>query len=198
MSTPIVEALFGTGAKSKVMQQLYLRKEGSPSLAARALAREADVPMGSIAKTLAQLVEDQLVVREETPDGPRYRAPYEDPRLAGLFLLLRQDSDIVAQLKRALKPFKGIQYACVFGSFASGRTRAYSDVDVLVLESTDADRFAVMAALVKVGEKISREVSPQFYAVDEFLAKLDAGDAVARSILANPRIELKGAAPWPT
>ena len=74
MSTPIVEALFGTGAKAKVMQQLYLRKEGSPSLAARALAREADVPMGSIAKTLAQLVDDQLVVREETPDGPRYKA----------------------------------------------------------------------------------------------------------------------------
>jgi predicted nucleotidyltransferase len=198
MSRPIVEALFGSGAKSKVVQLLYLRKEDSEPLPARPLAREAGVPLGSINKTLAELVKDQLVVREETPNGPRYRAPHEDPRLAGLFLLLRQDSDIVAQLQRAIKPFKSIRYACVFGSFAAGRTLAHSDIDVLVLETSDADRFAAMAALAKVGDKIGREVSPQFYAVEEFLAKVDAGDPVARSILSNARIDLKGAAPWLT
>ena len=48
--------------------------------------------MGSISKTLAELVKDQLVLRLESPDGPRYRAPHEDPRLTPLFLLLRQDS----------------------------------------------------------------------------------------------------------
>ena len=32
--------------------------------------------------------------------------------------------------------------------------------------------------------------------VAEFLADLDKGEAVARSILANPRIDLIGEAPW--
>ncbi len=82
--------------------------------------------------------------REETPHGPAYRAPYEDPRLAGLFLLVRQDSAIVQQLRRALRSAKGIAYAAVFGSFASGKTQRHSDIDVLVLEQPGLDRFAVI------------------------------------------------------
>lgn len=198
MSKPIIEALFGVSAKSKVVQWLYLQDSGTEPIAARALAREAGVPYGSINKTLHELVDSQLVVREETRYGPQYRAPHDDPRLGGLFLLIRQDSMIVEQLRRALKPVKGISHACIFGSFAAGRTRKDSDIDVLVLEAGELDRFAVMTALAKAGEKIAREISPQFYSLDAFQAKLAEGDPVARSILANPRIELKGASPWQT
>lgn len=196
MSKPIVEALFGSGAKSKVLQWLYLADGAAAALGARALARQAGVPYGSINKTLQELVTDQLVVREESAHGPQYRAPHDDSRLRGLFLLLRQDSDIVDRLKRALKPLKGVHYACVFGSFAAGRTRRGSDIDVLVLEDEAADRFAAMTALSKVGEKVAREIDPQFYRVGEFMAKLADDDPVARDILANIRIDLKGVEPW--
>jgi predicted nucleotidyltransferase len=196
MSKSIVEALFGTGAKSKVLQWLYLARRDQALLGARALAREAGIPYGSIDKTLRELVADQLVVREESVHGPQYRAPHDDPRLEPLFLLVRQDSVIVEQLQRALKPLKGLAYACVFGSFASGRTRKGSDIDVLVLEEEGADRFAAMTALAKVGDKVSREIVPQFYAAREFMAKLAEGDPVARSVLAGARIELKGREPW--
>ena len=196
MSQPIVEALFGSGAKSKVLSYLYLSGPGSESLAARPLAREAGVAYGSIDKTLQELTKAQLVVREETPHGPAYRAPYEDPRLAGLFLLVRQDSAIVQQLRRALRSAKGIAYAAVFGSFASGKTQRHSDIDVLVLEQPGLDRFAVMTALVKVTDKVKRPIKPEFYSVSEFGDKLDRLDPVALSILANPRIDLKGALTW--
>lgn len=196
MSQPIIEALFGAGAKSKVVSHLYLSPSGAEPLAARALAREAGVAYGSIDKTLRELVHSQLVVREETARGPLYRAPFEDPRLAGLFQLIRQDSAIVAQLKRALRPLKGIAYAGVFGSFASGHTQRQSDIDVLVLEAPDIDRFSVMTALTKVAEKTQRKIEPEFYGIAEFGDKLDHLDPVAISILANPRLDLKGALPW--
>jgi predicted nucleotidyltransferase len=196
MSKSIVEAVFGTGAKSKVLQWLYLAGSSSAPVGARALARLAAVPYGSINKTLQELVADQLVVREDSAHGPQYLAPHDDPRLRGLFLLIRQDSVLVEQLKRALKPFKGLAYTCVFGSFATGRTHKGSDIDVLVLEDDGADRFAVITALSKVGEKFSREVDPQFYSVDDFMAKLAEGDPVVRDVIASPRINLKGAEPW--
>ncbi len=196
MSTPIIEALFGTGAKSKVVSYLYQGAYGDEPLPARPLAREAGVPYGSIDKTLRELTNAQLVVREETVRGPVYRAPVEDPRLAGLFLLVRQDSAIVQQLKRALRSIKGIAYAGVFGSFASGKTQRDSDIDVLVLEQPGIDRFAAMGALAKVSDKVKRPIQPEFYAVSEFGDKLDRLDPVALSILANPRIDLKGILPW--
>lgn len=196
MKKPIVEALFGTGPKAKIVQWLYIRNDSSPAIAARALARETAVPYGSVDKALRELVASQLVVREETAHGPHYRAPREDPRLAGLFTLLRQDSAIADQLKRALKPFKLALYACVFGSFASGNTHRASDIDVLVLEADGLDRFAVMTELSKVSTRVGREVNPEFYSLPEFLGKLDSGDAVALSIVANPHIDLKGEPPW--
>ena len=196
MSKPIVEALFGSGAKSKVINHLYLCAPGDESLPARALARDADVAYGSINKTLQELAKAQLVVREESSRGPLYRAPFEDPRLAGLFLLVRQDSAIVQQLQRALRSQKGVAYAGVFGSFASGKTQRHSDIDVLVLEQAGIDRFAVMTALAKVADKVKRPVRPEFYSMSEFGDKLDRLDPVALSILANPRIDLKGALPW--
>lgn len=196
MRHSIVRALFGSGPKGRLMQWLYVRKDGSPAIAARALAREADIPYGSIDKALRELVADQLVIREETKYGPHYRAPREDPRLAGLFTLLRQDSDITEQLKKALKGFKRAPHACIFGSFASGTTHKASDIDVLVLEDGELDRFSVMTELSKVSERIGREVNPEFYSLSEFLGKLESGDPVALSIVANPRIDLKGHPPW--
>ena len=79
MSKPVIEALLGRGAKSKVVQWLYLQDRRSEPIAARSLAREAEVAYGSINKTLQELVDQQLVVREETTQGPRYRAPQEAP-----------------------------------------------------------------------------------------------------------------------
>jgi predicted nucleotidyltransferase len=198
MSKPVVEALFGSGAKAKVVSCLYLRRPDSESLGARALAREAQVAYGSIDKTLRELTSNELVVREESAQGPQYRAPFEDARLAGLFLLLRQDSLIVQQLTRALRTAKAIDYAGIFGSFAAGRTHRNSDIDVLVLEQAGLDRLAVMAALAKVADKVQREINPTFYSAAEFGGKLDDRDPVAMSILANPRIDLKGSMPWQT
>src|SRR5450830_273370 len=188
MKKPIVEALFGVGAKGKILQWLYVRSDNSPPIAARALAREAVVPYGSVDKALQGLVADQLVVREETAYGPHYRAPREDPRLAGLFTLLRQDSVITDKLKKALKPFEQVVYACVFGSFASGATHKSSDIDVLVLETEGLDRFAVMTALSKISVQTGREVNPEFYSVSEFQDKLNGGDPFTLSVVANARI----------
>ena len=196
MSKPIVESLFGSGAKSKVINHLYLSSAGSEPLPARALARDAGVAYGSIDKTLQELAKAQLVVREETSRGPMYRAPFEDPRLTGLFLLVRQDSAIVAQLQRAFRSQRGVAYAGVFGSFASGKTQRHSDIDVLILAQAEIDRFAVLTALAKVADKLKCPIRPEFYSVSEFGDKLDRLDTVALSILANPRIDLKGSLPW--
>ena len=198
MSKPVIEALLGTGAKSKVVQWLYVQGNDTKLLGARALAREAGVPYGSINKTLHELVQSQLVVREEADHGPAYRAPFEDVRLKGLFLLIRQDSDVVDHLKRALKPFKEAAYAGLFGSFAAGRTRRDSDIDLLVLETHELDRFAVMTALSKASDKVGRQVSPQIYSQEEFREKVATGDPVVADILATPRIDLKGELAWLT
>lgn len=196
MPTRVIEALFGKGAKARVVEHLYLLPDRAPPTPARALAREAGVPYGSIDKTLRELVANELVVREETPHGPQYRAPHEDKRLAGLFMVLRHDSQIVEQLVRALKPVKHLAYAGIFGSFASGRAGRDSDIDLVLIEAPDFDRFAALGAIEKVARRVQRDVSPQFYSDEEFSRQIHEADPIVMGILANPRIDLKGSLRW--
>jgi hypothetical protein len=60
-------------------------------------------------RPLQALVAGQLIVREKTEDGPRYRAPHEDPRLKYLFLFLQQESEAVAPLTRTKKKLKSVE-----------------------------------------------------------------------------------------
>lgn len=180
-----------------MIRWLYVIAEPSKGFSERALARHAGVAEGTVHRPLLALVAGQLLVKEETEEGPRYRAPHEDPRLKYLFLFLRQDSNIVAQIARAMKKLKSVQYACVFGSFATGTTNKGSDIDVLVLESTEEQRTEVLKAFSALSDSIGREVNPQIYSTEEFQANLAHGDSIALSLVSD-RIDLKGAAPWLT
>jgi predicted nucleotidyltransferase len=192
----VAEAITGSRLKAKVLNWLYVEAGAATRINERALARQVDIPAGSIHKVLISLVKDQLVVREETSRGPEYRAPFDDPRFDSLIAFFRQESEIVAVLKKALKSFKNIEYACIFGSFARGTTHKASDVDVLVLESSEENRFQIMSALSRVSDKIKREANPQFYSVEEFRKLAQDGETVAMSILSGQRITLKGQLPW--
>ncbi len=179
--TSILKGIFGDGPKLKLIQFLYLRSPREQALSSRALAREARVPYGSIHRALLGLVASQLVLREETPDGPRFRAPLDDPRLAGLVMLIRQDSDIVRRLHRALKPFKTIEYAGIVGSFAAETTRRGSDIDLLIVDTDPSKRFEIMTSVAKVASSVHREVDTQFYAQEEIAELLARGEAIAVS-----------------
>lgn len=192
----VAEAITGSRLKAKVLNWLYVESTPDARVTERQLAKQVGIAPGSIHKVLLALVSEQLVVREESPRGPEYRAPFEDPRFKSLIMFFRQESAVVAALKRALKPFKSIEYACIFGSFASGTTHMNSDVDVLVLERSDSDRFRIISALSGVSDKIGREANPQFYSVEEFRSNASQGETIALSILGNPRIPLRGEFQW--
>src|SRR5215813_6805080 len=197
MGNSVAEAIFVNRPQVKLIQWLYVDAPSMERFPARELARRAGLPYGSVDRALKDLVRRELVVREEAPRGPEYRAPFEDPRLRHLFLLLREESTIVGALKRALKRFKSVEYAAVFGSFARGETHKGSDIDVLILESESADRLSVIGELSKVGDRTRRRVNPQFYAASEFKRLVEDNEPVAVSILREPRIDVKGVLPWP-
>lgn len=196
MRSSVAAALFVNAPQVKLVEFLYTHAKPADRFATRELARLAGIPYGSVDRAVKDLVDRGLVSREETKQGPRYRAPFHDARLKHLFLLLRQGSGIVAALTRALKPLKTVRYASVFGSFARGEDRAESDVDVLVLREGEGEQIAIYSALEAVAMKFGREVNPHLLSAEEFLSDIAKGEAVAQSILANPRIELIGKQPW--
>ena len=196
MKSSVTAALFVNAPQVKLIDFLYVEAKRGEQFATREIARRAAVAYGSVDRAMKTLVARGLVVRLETQDGPRFRAPFEDARLRHLFLLLRQGSAIVSALQRSLRGLKSVRYACVFGSFARGEDGAQSDIDVLILRDQQGEQIEIYSALQRVADRFGREVNPHLLDTNEFLRDIEAGEAVAKSIIANARIELLGKQPW--
>ena len=197
MSTTQIEALVGSELRARLLHWFYVEAPPGVSAHEREIARRTGIAPGSVHHALRRLEEGQLIVREETPRGPQYRAPYEDVRLQPLFTLFVQQSVLVSALREALVGVSHVAYACIFGSFAQGTAGAASDVDVLVLERSREARQRVLNALAKVQESTTAKIDITVMSVEKFRGMLAEGDAFAVNVVGSPRIGLKGEAePW--
>lgn len=197
MSMRQIEALVGSELRARLLHWFYVEAQPGVPAHEREIARRTGIAPGSVHHALKRLEEGQLIVREETPRGPQYRAPYEDARLQPLFTLFRQQSVLVTALREALVGIAQVAYACIFGSFAQGTAGAASDVDVLVLEQSREARQRVLSALAKVQESTTAKIDITTMSVEKFRGMLSEGDAFAVNVVGSPRIVLKGEAePW--
>jgi predicted nucleotidyltransferase len=194
VSASQIEALVGSELRARLLHWFYVEAQPGISVHEREIARRTGISPGSVHHALTRLEKGQLIVREETPRGPQYRAPYEDVRLQPLFTLFRQQSVLVNALRDALAHVAHVAYACIFGSFAQGTAGAASDVDVLVLEDSRDARQRILSALAKVQESTAAKIDITVMSVEKFRGMLSESDAFAVGVVGGPRIVLKGEA----
>ena len=83
-----------------------------------------------------------------------------------------------------------IEVAFVYGSVASGKKTARSDVDLLIIgDVTLAD---VLPAARGAEARLGREVNPSVYPVKEFREKLERGAPFLKRIVAGPKLFVAG------
>ncbi len=187
-SPPLVEVLFGA-YRRQILALLLLRPE--ESLYVREIARLTGVPAGSLHRELKLLAEAGLLKRTESGNQVRYQLDQTCPiqeELAGIF---RKTAGLADVLREALEPLtKKISLAFVFGSVASGKERATSDVDVLVVGAVTFA--AVVGALTPAGEKLRRAINPVVMTKASFTKKLREGDRFVSRVVKEPKIFLMG------
>jgi predicted nucleotidyltransferase len=182
----LVEVFGGTG-RSRMLRALF--SEPGRGFGQRELAAVAGVDPGSVARLLKRWVVAGLVVRRQADGLPRYAAS-QDPELAPLARWMQQDSALVATLRSALSPLKGVDVALVFGSVAAGQAGAQSDVDVLVLGAVS--ELKLNAALKPAGRVLGRAVHATAFTRDSFKQQILGGESFALGIVEGPRLALIG------
>lgn len=191
MNKQTVSTLFGGERRAQILQLFY--SHPWEKLHQREVERRLDAPFGALHRLLRLFVSAGLLTAKKEANLVFYQAAATDERLKPLVNLLRQDTELVEQLRRAVKPLR-MAYAGVFGSYARGEETANSDVDVLLLWPDDEqqDRAAVSAALTKVGFKLRRDINIDGYTLSEFRTLLREDNSFAVDVLTQPRIDLKG------
>lgn len=186
----VAEALFGRTRRS-VLALLFGRPD--ESFYVREIVRLTGAGSGAVQRELTLLTNAGLLRREvkgrqvyfsANPDAPVY------PELRGL---LTKTAGVADLLKTALRPLvqkKMIVVAFIYGSVASGRHGAKSDVDLMVIGRLSLSD--LIPALRKAQEALGREVNPTVYELREFQAKLQKDAHFLRRVVAGPKLMLVG------
>jgi len=159
----------------------------------RELGRMTGISAGSLHRELKGMAAAGLLVRERTGNQVFYRADTACPIFEELASIFRKTSALATLLQSALTELADrIDVAFVFGSVASGRQTAGSDLDVCVLGEVTLRE--VVKALAAVNETVGREINPVVMAVAGFAKRLADGDRFARRVMSEAKVFVQGSA----
>ena len=157
----------------------------------RELMRQTGLPSASLQAELRRLSALGTLRREDDGGRAFYSADEEHAAWRAWILLLRACARPADVLREALAYASGLEGACVFGSTARDDAGPDSDVDVLLVGDDDARQHAGRL-LSDASVLVERDLDVIGYAPDELRARVRAGNAFIRRVLAEPTEWLRG------
>lgn len=175
--------------RRRVLTLLLLNPDESYHV--REIARLTDTLAGTLHKELSRLSEAGILLKEARGNQLLYRANRECPIFEELASILRKTSGVVKVLREALIPMKGeIIVALVFGSMASGKEHAGSDVDILIIGTLGFTE--AVKALYATQETLNREINPKVYSEVEWKQMSDEGNSFVNEVMNKPKLFIIG------
>ena len=185
----LLTSLLFTDYRRKVLALLLLHPE--QQYHQREIARMTGTVSGTLSRELAKLVEAGLLLKVAIGNQMHYRANRQCLIFEELASILRKTSGLADILSEALLPLAAqIECAFVFGSMASGKASAASDIDLMLIG--DADFAEVIRVLYPLQERLGREINPKTYRRAEWHALAKQQGAFIREILIKPKLFVMG------
>ena len=175
--------------RRRVLGLLLLHPEQKYHL--RELARATNSAPGTLARELAKLESAGILSKKKVGNQLQYAANTDCPIFAELASILRKTSGLTDVLAEALLPLADrISHAFVFGSMASGRETAHSDIDLIVVGNV---RFTdVLTHLYPAQEVLRREINPKVFNNQEWLDFKKSESSFAAEVLSKPKLFVFG------
>jgi len=177
---------------SKVRAEIFRLLFGvhAAELHMRELEREAGCTIGPVQSELRKLLGLQLVVSRRSGNRLYYRANRNHPLYPEIRSLVLKSSGLCDYLAECLNPRDDIAVAFVFGSVAVGNEGAASDIDLMVIG--DIGLRALAGLLADFRSSIGRELNPHVFSREEFMVRRRDREHFISSVLASPRLFVKG------
>lgn len=178
-----------TETQRRLLGLLYGKPERSFYL--KELLRMTGMGVATIKRELDRMRAAGMLSMNRIGNQHHYQADPQCPIHDELLAIVRKTLGFNEAIREALTPLADkIEWAFVFGSAASGKDTAGSDIDLMIIG--EAGFNAVVNALYPLQEGLGREVNPKIYRRAEWTGLLDARDAFAIGVMARPRLDVIG------
>ena len=181
--------LFGRGRIARDVLGLLLGISGQ-ELHTREIARRVSADAHPVQRALEQFMSAGLVQSRRLGNLRLWSVAPDSPLLPSVRDLVRRTSGIAERLRHALAQMPGVRLALLFGSYASGRDRPGSDIDLFIVGAVDWQRLTEVAT--PLTREFVREVNPVIWAIEDVGHPNPAQAKFLSNILGKPRIWLVG------
>ena len=187
--TALADALF-TPVQQRVLGLLF----GQPKRRFQSadMIRLVDSGTGATHRVLKRLAGSGLVL--ESVDGRQkyYQANPDSPIFDELVALIRKTVGLAEPLRDALMPLADrIRAAFIYGSIASGRDRADSDIDLMVI-ADDLDYPTLFEAVQFAEVQLARSVDCRLMTPSEWQGKRGRADSFVARLHEKPHVFVLG------
>lgn len=175
--------------RRQVLALLLLRPD--EQFHVRELERLTGISAGSLHRELKAMAQAGLLSREQQGNQVLYRADRSCSIFEELSSIFRKTVGLATLLKDSLAPLADrIQIAFVFGSVASGKQHAHSDLDICILG--DVELLEVVKALGPIQESLGREINPVVMDAARYIDQLAQHERFAERIYKESKIYVIG------
>jgi predicted nucleotidyltransferase len=184
----MLQKLFSSRVRVEILSTFFMNPERELYL--REVARLTGEDHKSVSRELRNLEEIGLLSSRNEGNLKFFGLNkgfviYEE--LKSIFMKTR---GAVGVLKEAVSRGRDIDYAFIYGSFAIGRERAESDIDVMVIGGISLE--GVLALLRGPEEILSREINVSLYDLQEIQRRVKDNDPFIMEVLGESKIMLIG------
>jgi predicted nucleotidyltransferase len=147
------------------------------------IARHVKTSAGTAQRELNRLRRMDFISFKKRGNLSLYRLNRAFSLLGEIEAIIRKTVGIEVMLGEELRKVKGVSFAFIFGSYAKGRLRSDSDIDLYVVGRPDEDD--VYRAVRSVEDSVGREINYHIASEDEFARKART-DSFVNDVIVNP------------
>lgn len=184
-----IDRLFGSATRTKLLSKFML--DTGRTFYIRELSKVLEIPYSMLYKEIKNLEGLGILLEEKRGRITAVSLNRHLPYLKELKGLIIKTSGLAYLLKQELSEFKGIKFALIYGSFASGSENEKSDVDLLIIGSADATE--LVKKVSKLEQSLGREVNYIIWDSKELDARITMKSALLADVSRKPIIMVIGA-----
>lgn len=179
--------------KSKVRTKLlvyYFTHPGAENYV-RELSRIVSEDPSNILRELKKLERDGLFLSDVKGKEKYFKLNKNFPFYNEYKNIVSKTAGIERELKAALEKNKGIRAAFIYGSYASGKDKAGSDVDIFIIgKGVNTDE--ILEKINALEKKIKREINYRIFSSADFKRELRNRNSFILNIIKRKKIFLIG------
>ena len=177
--------------RNKILLHFFTNTDDEMYLREMALRLKEDP--GNLSKELSRLEKEGIFISQFRGKQKYFFLNKTYPLFNELKSIIFKTIGIQGSLQNIINETRGIVTALIYGSFATGKENASSDIDLcLIVKDSVFNENNFISKIDGLEKTISREINYIYYSEEEWEKQINENDSFIVNIKIGPKIVLKG------